>query len=871
MGAFFPLTFGKFSSIIIEKEAVMHYYSRRFIPVVFVIFFFSINLFSQSQYVVRDDFRVNDDTTGNDNYIPVVTLSKNGNGIVVWQDGRNGASNIYGQVYDSLGIPSGPNFKVSQNTGSIYENFPSAAHYGDSILVFFQPGYGQWLLNDGTQSGPTIYFHTYMIAPDVAVGDSGIFVVWQNIVSGSGYEVFFQRFTFAGDSIGSRIIVNDDGGSSNQQLPKIDIAANGKIIVVWEDYRGGNWDVYAQLFDAGGNKIGSNFIVNDSTVNGQDQPECSMDYNGDFIVVWNDYRSGNKDIYGQLYDSNGTPIGNNFLINDDGGAYYQNNVSCSMDSAGNFVVVWEDLRDGQSHIYGQIFDPSGAPIGANIRLDENTGPGYQYNPSVSTNGNQFIIAWEDSRDDRSIYTRRFAMDGTPATDEAEVNDLNGTRSQRYPSVDMNINGNGVIVWEDLREPQGIYFEMINSDGDTTGRNKCVGTTYGYTDVFVKNSGNFIITYSNNQNIYFRMYTSTGDTIGPAKIASDTIYGPRGNPTIDADSANNFVISWYDYRNGNNDIYAQRFTPSGDTIGTNFLVNDDVGTANQFSPDVCVSPGGEFLIVWYDYRNGNYDIYGQLYDATGTPIGTNFLINDDGGTQNQSYPRAGVLPDGRFIVVWQDYRSPSGIYGQIIDSNGSLMGTNFMISEGYGWYPSIAVNPNGGYVVTWYDSRGFGYDIYAQKFKPDLSPDSVNYKVNNDVEGINYNQDFPAVATDGNNIVFVWRDAKWQRGYDIAAKVVNWAFSSVDKEITEGDIYLMLKSSNPITGPFLIQYSIDMTTDVDISIYNLVGRRIKTLVKGRVKNGTHQVQWNPDNIPTGLYFCRMNAGGKTNSVKILYVK
>ena len=849
----------------------MYYYSKRFISVAFVIFFFSLNLFSQSQYVVKDDFRVNDDTTGNDNYIPTVTLSKNGNGMVVWQDGRNGEINIYGQVYDSLGIPSGPNFKVSQNTGSIYENYPSAARYGDSILVFFQPGYGQWLLNDGTPSGPTIYFYTYMMAPNVAVGDSGIFIVWHNNVSGSGYEVFFKRFTFAGDSIGSRIIVNDDGGSSDQRLPKIALSGNGKIIVVWQDLRGGDLDVYAQLFDAGGNKIGSNFIVNDSTVNAQDQPECSIDYDGNFVIVWNDYRSGNKDIYGQLYNATGVPIDTNFLINDDGGAYYQNDVYCSMDSAGNFVVVWLDLRDGPYRIYGQIYDTTGTPVGSNIRLDENTGPGYQYNPSVSTNGNQFIVAWEDSRNDRSIYKRRFAMDGTPVTGETEVNDVNGTRRQDYPSVDMNINGNGVIVWRDYREPQGIYFAMLNSNGDTTGGNKWVATGYGYPGLSVNNNGSFIITYDYNQNIYFRMYSSSGDTIGPIKIVNDTTYGSRDYPNIDADSANNFVISWYDYRNGNSDIYAQKFTSTGDTIGTNFLVNDDVGTPNQYQPDVCVSPGGKFLIVWYDNRNGNYDIYGQLYDATGATIGTNTLINDDGGTAHQYYPRAGVLPDGRFIVVWQDYRTPLGIYGQIIDSNGSPVGTNFMISETSGWLPSIAVNPNGGYVVTWKDSRGFGYDVYAQKFKPDLSPDSVNYKVNNDVEGINYNQNYPVVATDGNNILFVWQDAKWQKGYDIAAKVVNWEFSSVEDEIAEGDINLILKSFSPITGPFLIQYSINMTTDIDISIYNLVGRKIKTLVKGQAKNGIHQVQWNPTKIRSGIYFCRMKAGGKTHAVKILYVK
>ena len=856
--------------IIINKKEVCMKYLK---PVFVVLFVFCLNLYPG---VIKDDFRVNDDTTGGSNYDPTVEVLSNGDAFVVWEDGRNGARNIYGQLYDTDGNTVGSNLKVSTLVAYSNEYDPAMDIYGDSILVVFEYGYCQWFLSDGSQQGLSFSLYSGSTwEPDVAVSDSGIFVVWEYSVSGSGREIFLKRFNLDGDSLGPRLVVNDDGTSNNQYRPKIAMDVSGNFVVVWRDYRSSSdYDIYGQLFDASGSKVGSNFLVNDDGISSsQYDPSCAMDSAGNFVVVWEDNRNGNYDIYGQRFDENGdtTGLGGNFLINDDVGSSYQYDPSVSMDNSGNFTVVWRDYRDGNYDIYGQLYDNTGSPSGSNFRIDQGIGA-VSYDPDVSMDDNYFVVVWDDARCNRSIYKRRYNHNGTPVGNEVMVNDIDGTKNQEYPAIDMNTSGNGVITWSDYRSGSGIYFQMMDSNGDTTGINRRIN--YGYTpDVSVFRDGSFIITYRYSNIIYCQMYYPTGDTSGGLIAVNDTTGGNRYDPTIDIDTTGNFIITWFDYRNGNSDIYAQRFNSVGDTTGVNFRVDDDPGTFTQEYSDVAINKSGRFLIVWNDHRNGNSDIFGQVYAADGSPVGSNLLINDDIVTSNQYRSCVSALMDGNFIVAWDDYRTPRGIYGQVIDTLGNLVDPNFQIADGICYYPAVDVSPDSGFVVVWY--KDVSYDIYAQRFNADCTPDSTTYKVNNDTEGPNPIQYEPDVATDGTNIIFTWRDAKWQLGYDIAAKVVTYDFTSIDEK--EIDLKPSLYSiPNLFRWSTTIRYAIEKTKDVSIRIYDCCGREIKNLVEKRQNPGVYSIKWDGrDNynkkVSGGIYFCRMKAGERTESIKMVYMR
>ena len=285
----------------------------------------------------------------------------------------------------------------------------------------------------------------------------------------------------------------------------------------------------------------NDFLVNDDTTGGcaQYEPAIAQDLSGNFVITWSDARNGNYDIYphydiyAQRYDSSGTPLGANFKVNDDTGTADQGNPAIAMDESGNFVITWYDERNGnsyayfdrESYIYAQIYNASAAPLGANFRVNDDTGAG-----------------WHDH------YQPSIAIDGF---------------------------GNFIIAWHYLSYYDlGIYAQRYNCSGIPMGAN------FKVNDAGVNVS----------------------------------------SPAVEADARGSFVITWEDDRNLFSDIYAQRCDSSGNLVGANFEVNDDVGVSYHWSPDIARDSSGDFVITWMDY--GGYDICFQRYDSSGNPIDTN---------------------------------------------------------------------------------------------------------------------------------------------------------------------------------------------------------------------------------------------------------
>ncbi len=79
--------------------------------------------------------------------------------------------------------------------------------------------------------------------------------------------------------------------------------------------------------------------------------------------------------------------------------------------------------------------------------------------------------------------------------------------------------------------------------------------------------------------------------------------------------------------GNNVQFPAAVTDS--IIRSDFLCNDDtIGGCQQRTPDIAVDQTGNFVIVWCDFRDGDADVWFQRFNSSGEPLGRNERINTD---------------------------------------------------------------------------------------------------------------------------------------------------------------------------------------------------------------------------------------------------
>jgi spore coat protein CotH len=77
--------------------------------------------------------------------------------------------------------------------------------------------------------------------------------------------------------------------------------------------------------------------------------------------------------------------------------------------------------------------------------------------------------------------------------------------------------------------------------------------------------------------------------------------------------------------------------------------------------------------------------------------------------------------------------------------------------------------------------------------------------------------------------------------------------------------------NPFNAITIINYELRMTNYVNMSIYNLIGQKITTLISEKQQAGIHQVLWNAENLPSGMYYAVIKSGDFQIAQKLVLSK
>ncbi len=301
------------------------------------------------------------------------------------------------------------------------------------------------------------------------------------------------------------------------------------------------------------------------------------------------------------------------------------------------------------------------------------------------------------------------------------------------------------------------------------------------------------------------------------------------------------------------IMFDKSTDGGQTFGSDIFVTSQPGGWDFNIPgiqrcngmpitacDISNSPyKGNIYINWSDQRNGedNTDIFFIKSTDGGKTWGSVVKVNNDKTTRHQFFSWMDVDPiTGYIYIVFYDRRNTSGTETEVYlarSKDGGATFENFRISENS--FDPVATKFFGDYV-----------DIAA--YNGTVRP--IWMAMNNKVMSV-----WTALINDPELVV------------------------GVEKREVINNFELSQNYPNPFNPTTTIQYTIPnkvktmFTTSqqVQLKVYDMLGREVATLVNGKKAPGIHEVTFNANNLPSGIYIYKITIGNYSDQKKMILLK
>lgn len=268
--------------------------------------------------------------------------------------------------------------------------------------------------------------------------------------------------------------------------------------------------------------------------------------------------------------------------------------------------------------------------------------------------------------------------------------------------------------------------------------------------------------------------------------------------------------------------------------------DLVGGTIRSSSAVWFQSGGNFIVRdlgttehggWFSAGNFNYGQYNSVrivYNTDNESI--DYYLNDDLRRQSDYIESGGYKPD----ELWFRHMNVSGAQWDIdnIKVKRTATPTSWLSIDRFGGVVEPGSSSN---LTLTFNTEGIAAGTYELKmFLRGNDPDDPEHEIPITLE-------------------------------------VNEAVSTEDNGERPAETRLAQNYPNPFNPTTKINYAVENSGHVTLSVYDLIGRRVATLVNEQMPSGQHQVQFDASSLSSGVYIYRLQTGSETLTRQMVLIK
>jgi hypothetical protein len=566
--------------------------------------------FSEAQ---RLNTHTNDSLAGKDN--PLALANASGQVLVIWEDQRNGRSELYGQLLDSDLDPMGSNFNLTQ--GEVVEEwqYDIAAFPNGNFLIAWSSGTGFWqqikftiLRPDGSVVLPVQTLENGegnrgTNFPAVGTQNDSTFVMAFIPDDTGDPSIEIQQFSTTGNPTSSRVVLESREGFNDYEFPDLAVADGGNILVSYQrDITFTDSDIAAVILDPDLQILGTHLSLN--PVSGEAlNPSCISLPDGGFGVFWLDESTPVflDEVFGQKISADGQLVGVAKLVDSYGS------------TGGSTQRYPRPTRNGAQVALSLVTQFDGlTTINTDLEgLETTTFEGYNLAPFAS--GNTFAAALGRSlRSDRTVIPD--VIDVQSGDDFTRINDDEFSGYERIVAVELREDGSGLLLWQFETGGQRVVYGQILGPGTTFERDPFVFSTASTAlhEIALADDGSFAVFYREfrdfNSYYYVTTFNSEGELLqnqflreegGTAIIllSDGIVYNP---------ASGDYIVWDIEYKDQVNTFNLQRITSSGELSGGPVVVSELAGQTGCY---VEARDNGQLVVLGLDSESFNAsDVY-----------------------------------------------------------------------------------------------------------------------------------------------------------------------------------------------------------------------------------------------------------------------